>query len=282
METEVYDPVEARYRQWKRERQERERREAVPEINSGGVQPALVAAPKKQTRRRLKKYLPKKWTSERIAQVKEMSTTHTAQQIAEAVSTDGFLVTRTAVTSVARRNGFRIQRRRKPKVEKPPAEKRWTPEKIQIVRELVEAKNNREIVAHFEQMGFNTTVPAVSKVIMRNEIVRSAAAKNGIQKRAAKATARRNRERGGDKSSSWKGGVSREHMRYRNNYKRRYPKRYAAQRLLASAIQKGAVVRCACQVCGSSDYITAHFKSFEKPLDVNWFCYKHRREQPSE
>lgn len=51
-------------------------------------------------------------------------------------------------------------------------------------------------------------------------------------------------------------------------------RRMAAHNAVARAIRKGAITKCPCIVCGS-DKSMAHHESYDRPLDVIWYCQKH-------
>jgi hypothetical protein len=52
------------------------------------------------------------------------------------------------------------------------------------------------------------------------------------------------------------------------------PEKHTARQKATRAIRKGTLVRCPCEVCGSSA-VEAHHCDYLKPLDVMWLCRKH-------
>lgn len=78
----------------------------------------------------------------------------------------------------------------------------------------------------------------------------------------------------GPLNPQWKGGISKEHYRYRKTQLQRYPDRCAARRKVHEAVKAGRLVRQPCEVCGVANS-HAHHEDYSKPLEVRWFCQKH-------
>lgn len=56
-------------------------------------------------------------------------------------------------------------------------------------------------------------------------------------------------------------------------YRREYPERYRAYRIMHEAIKEGELTRPdTCSKCGKSRNIVAHYIDYSRPLDVVWFC----------
>lgn len=64
---------------------------------------------------------------------------------------------------------------------------------------------------------------------------------------------------------------------YTRRHRANHPERAAARAAVARALQGGRLTRQPCQVCGSTR-VQAHHHDYAKPLDVEWFCFKHHRE----
>lgn len=62
-------------------------------------------------------------------------------------------------------------------------------------------------------------------------------------------------------------------------YRERHPERYAAAKLVRSALRNGTLQRPdACSSCGVPCKPDAHHEDYSKPLDVTWLCRGcHRR-----
>lgn len=79
--------------------------------------------------------------------------------------------------------------------------------------------------------------------------------------------------RSGPDNPSWKGGLSREPVRYTKRFKDRYPLKARAHQKVYEAIKIGRLVRQPCEACGrSNDVIEAHHMDYAKSLDVTWLC----------
>ena len=73
---------------------------------------------------------------------------------------------------------------------------------------------------------------------------------------------------------NWKGGISNDHMRYRNRFVALSPEKVRAHRLVARAVRRGELIRPAtCSKCGDGGRIHAHHDDYSKPLDVRWLCH---------
>lgn len=82
-----------------------------------------------------------------------------------------------------------------------------------------------------------------------------------------------NREQRGAANPNWKGGVAKDHMRYKRRFQARFPHKARAQRIMANAIHRGDLIRPdACSKCGSSFRVAGHHDDYSKPLEVIWLC----------
>ncbi len=62
------------------------------------------------------------------------------------------------------------------------------------------------------------------------------------------------------------------------NYKARNPEKSKAHIAVRFAIERGELIRQACENCGAKQS-QAHHEDYGKPLDVKWLCHKcHRKE----
>ena len=70
------------------------------------------------------------------------------------------------------------------------------------------------------------------------------------------------------------------------NYRLRYPMKYAAHVLFRNAVRDGKIVReNVCSVCKSTYKVEGHHDDYTKPLEVRWLCEKchkqwHREHTP--
>lgn len=118
-----------------------------------------------------------------------------------------------------------------------------------------------------------STIPIddiASAVNRSSESVRRQAFRLGLHREVT-------REQSGDANPNWKGGISKQHYRYKLIQKERYPDRVRARQLVNDEIKARRMTRGKCKVCGS-DNAHAHHEDYSKPLDVEWFCRKHHRE----
>lgn len=76
-------------------------------------------------------------------------------------------------------------------------------------------------------------------------------------------------------SQNWKKENPERHAQLNQEYRARFPEKVIAQNRLAYAVRKGRVIRQSCEVCGTTDRVHAHHRSY-KPEDwynVQWLCY---------
>jgi hypothetical protein len=82
----------------------------------------------------------------------------------------------------------------------------------------------------------------------------------------------------GENSGTWRGGVSKDNMRYRRRQAERWPERDYARRTVNYEIRMGRLVRQPCEKCGTADRVHAHHDDYSKPLSVRWLCRTHHDE----
>lgn len=61
-------------------------------------------------------------------------------------------------------------------------------------------------------------------------------------------------------------------------YRLRHPLEYKARNAVSNAVRDGRLIRQPCEVCGTTERVQAHHHDYTKPLDVNWLCFQHHRE----
>lgn len=84
---------------------------------------------------------------------------------------------------------------------------------------------------------------------------------------------------------NWKKENPAEHARLAREYRQRHPEKIIAQNRLNYAIKKGRVVRQPCEVCGRSDRVHAHHRTYlpEDWYNVKWLCIQcHKDEHAKE
>ena len=82
----------------------------------------------------------------------------------------------------------------------------------------------------------------------------------------------------GEKNPNWKGGISKDRIRYKKIYQKRYPEKAEVHRIVLMAKKSGKLIPKPCEVCGSDKRIHAHHDDYKKPLDVRWLCATHHHE----
>jgi len=70
---------------------------------------------------------------------------------------------------------------------------------------------------------------------------------------------------------NWKGGISKDHVRYKKRFREKYPEKARAHDLVAQAIRSNKLVRLPCETCGDKN-VHAHHKDYSKPFQVTWLC----------
>ncbi len=76
----------------------------------------------------------------------------------------------------------------------------------------------------------------------------------------------------GSKNPNWKGGISKNRVRYKKIFEERYPDKAEVYRIVAMAKKTGKLIPQPCESCGTSNKIHAHHDDYSKPLDVRWLC----------
>jgi hypothetical protein len=73
----------------------------------------------------------------------------------------------------------------------------------------------------------------------------------------------------------WKKANPKRHAELARAYRRRHPEKIIAQNRLNHAVRKGIVKRAPCEVCGTTDRVHAHHRSYapEDWFNVRWLCF---------
>lgn len=126
-----------------------------------------------------------------------------------------------------------------------------------------------------------TTHHNVEAIMKRHEIKRPskiiAKLKSEAGKKGAKAM-RKKYKFDGEDNPNWKGGVSNDYYRYKKIQRERYPEKISAREKVHNAVKNGKLIRKPCRICGNKQSF-AHHKDYARPLEVEWYCRKHHREQ---
>lgn len=89
---------------------------------------------------------------------------------------------------------------------------------------------------------------------------------------AAKAAARPDQT--GRNNPNWKGGVALKGTAKDRAYRRKYPAKYEAHRLMRNATRRGELLPQPCEVCGKAK-VEGHHDDYNEPLKVRWLCKRH-------
>lgn len=77
----------------------------------------------------------------------------------------------------------------------------------------------------------------------------------------------------GENNSNWKGGISKDKVRYRKIQEKRYPERVKCRKVAYSAKRSGKITAPKrCTHCNQKTKLHAHHEDYSKPLDVIWLC----------
>ena len=60
--------------------------------------------------------------------------------------------------------------------------------------------------------------------------------------------------------------------------RKKFPEKIKARDIVNKAIKSGKLIRMPCLICGETK-VEGHHEDYDKPLDVDWLCQKHHREQ---
>ncbi len=66
-------------------------------------------------------------------------------------------------------------------------------------------------------------------------------------------------------------------LAYQRTKRMKSPEKYKAYNIVNNAIRDGKLIRKPCKVCGTAK-VQAHHRDYNKPLEVEWLCFKHHRE----
>lgn len=64
---------------------------------------------------------------------------------------------------------------------------------------------------------------------------------------------------------------------YVKEYRKKFPKKYAAHLLVNNRLRDGKLEKKCCEICGSEKSV-AHHDDYDKPLEVRWLCQGHHKQ----
>lgn len=65
---------------------------------------------------------------------------------------------------------------------------------------------------------------------------------------------------------------NRQGISYLKEYRKRFPKKWAAHKIVRFAIKCGYTTKSPCEKCGCSEKTHAHHDDYHKPLEIRWLC----------
>lgn len=84
---------------------------------------------------------------------------------------------------------------------------------------------------------------------------------------------RTNPLRRGERNPNWKGGVSKDNLRYVKRFRAKSPEKVAVQKLFRAAVLSGRIVPATeCSACGIACKAHGHHDDYSKPYEVRWLC----------
>jgi len=78
----------------------------------------------------------------------------------------------------------------------------------------------------------------------------------------------------GSNNNNWKGGISKDNMRYKRIQIMRYPERVQARSKAYSALRNGSIIKTGCIICGDPK-TEMHHQDYSRPLEVIHVCKHH-------
>lgn len=77
----------------------------------------------------------------------------------------------------------------------------------------------------------------------------------------------------GAENPNWKGGVAKDHMRYKRRFEAKSPEKVQAHQVVKRAVKAGRLIpKDSCEHCGAIGRPHAHHDDYSKPLEVIWLC----------
>lgn len=136
----------------------------------------------------------------------------------------------------------------------------WTEEQKQFVIDNLNLMSDREL-----SLVLDKKIGCVSSFRKRKGLKRSI-------------NIRKHPNQKGKNNYNWKGGVSKNNMRYKRRSKFTHPKEDRARGIARRALNKGTLIPQPCEKCGKLE-VQMHHDDYDKPLDVRWLCPEHHSEE---
>lgn len=71
---------------------------------------------------------------------------------------------------------------------------------------------------------------------------------------------------------------NRQTKEYLSEYRKKFPLKYKATRMVSNAIRDKKLFKMPCEICGADKRTHAHHDDYSKPLNVRWLCAAHHRQ----
>ena len=78
-------------------------------------------------------------------------------------------------------------------------------------------------------------------------------------------------DQSGSNNPNWKGGISKNHMRYRREFIKNNPEKVKVNMIAYAARRRGDLIPEPCIICGN-EKVDMHHQDYTKPFDVDWLC----------
>lgn len=148
----------------------------------------------------------------------------------------------------------------------------WTEDKIDLIRQLVNEKENEELAQLF-----NVTKKAIGGVLYHNKIKRDKVVLSNTHAKNCRKMRRICGDYVGENNPNWKNGISKNNYHYKKLQIERYPEKVKARDIVKKALMSGKLIKQPCEFCDSEES-EAHHDDYSKPLEVRWMCDKHHKE----
>lgn len=133
---------------------------------------------------------------------------------------------------------------------------------IGFIKENLLQKTNGEIAQDLQ-----LTLGKVRHIQRKYNLIRNDEESRAIRSKLSQ-------EQSGSRNPNWRGGISKDSMRYKRLQMERHPIHVEARRLARKALKNGVITKKPCEVC-SSENSQMHHEDYFQPLEVVFLCKNH-------